>query len=359
MLATMRNRMGLSREDVAAALRIRAPYLQAMEESRFHDLPGAAYASGFVRGYAEYLGMDGGEMVRRFKMESGEKFNKDPLSNMPSVPSEERIPRGAVIFIALILAVVSYVGWQYSVSEDKSVVEMIESIPTRVMEFVADVVNSGDTEQKPETPSSSEQLPPSSSTSTSPSSSQLATSQEGGSPSSSEASTSLAMGSATTPSAPAATTSEPAAASTAHETTPAPAPEATTPAPSSFASTPEAAPAAATAAPVVVATPTPPVQPEVNFGKDNTGGRVVVRATNTRVWMRVSEGNQVVFERTLNPGESYLVPNRSGLKLRTGNAKGTELLVDGKVIGSLGPAGAVRRDIILDPDALLALNSAQ
>lgn len=85
----------------------------------------------------------------------------------------------------------------------------------------------------------------------------------------------------------------------------------------------------------------------------------MVRATNTRVWMRVSEGNQVVFERTLNPGESYLVPNRSGLKLRTGNAKGTELLVDGKVIGSLGPAGAVRRDIILDPDALLALNSAQ
>src|SRR6202012_2874631 len=46
-------------EDVSRQLRIRSVYLRAIEEGRFQELPGAAYAVGFVRAYADYLGLDG------------------------------------------------------------------------------------------------------------------------------------------------------------------------------------------------------------------------------------------------------------------------------------------------------------
>jgi len=46
------------------------------------------------------------------------------------------------------------------------------------------------------------------------------------------------------------------------------------------------------------------------------------------------------------------VPVRSNLLLTTGNAGGTELLVDGVSAPSLGGSGVVRRDLPLDPDLI-------
>jgi len=61
-----------------------------------------------------------------------------------------------------------------------------------------------------------------------------------------------------------------------------------------------------------------------------------------------------VLTRIFRPGDVYLVPNRPGLTLMTGNAGGLEVIVDGKPIAPLGPVGAVRRDVVLDPAKLLA-----
>ncbi|HAW33796.1 MAG TPA: hypothetical protein DCX19_04105, partial [Alphaproteobacteria bacterium] len=44
--------------DIAAYLCIRCQFLQALEENRYKELPGEAYANGFVRTYASYLGLD-------------------------------------------------------------------------------------------------------------------------------------------------------------------------------------------------------------------------------------------------------------------------------------------------------------
>jgi cytoskeleton protein RodZ len=46
------------------------------------------------------------------------------------------------------------------------------------------------------------------------------------------------------------------------------------------------------------------------------------------------------------------VPAKGQLLLTTGNAGGTELLVDGVLAPSLGGDGAVRRDLALDPDQI-------
>ena len=57
--------------------------------------------------------------------------------------------------------------------------------------------------------------------------------------------------------------------------------------------------------------------------------------------------------RVLRAGDSYQVPNQSGLTLLTGNAGGLEIEVDGTVLGALGPVGTVRRNVALEPAGLL------
>ena len=62
----------------------------------------------------------------------------------------------------------------------------------------------------------------------------------------------------------------------------------------------------------------------------------------------------MVFTSILRSGDAYRVPNRSDLSLYTGSAGALEITVDGKVVPSIGQHGAVRRDVVLDPDRLLA-----
>ena len=65
LMRSAREGLGDDLADVSRMLRIRLPHLQAIEDGRFEDLPGPAYAVGFVRTYAEHLGLDGDEIVLR------------------------------------------------------------------------------------------------------------------------------------------------------------------------------------------------------------------------------------------------------------------------------------------------------
>ena len=51
-------------------LHIRQQYLEALEAGRINELPGNAYALGFLRTYASALGLDPNETARRFKAEA-------------------------------------------------------------------------------------------------------------------------------------------------------------------------------------------------------------------------------------------------------------------------------------------------
>ena len=56
----------------------------------------------------------------------------------------------------------------------------------------------------------------------------------------------------------------------------------------------------------------------------------------------------------MQPGESWTVPRHAGLVLTTGNAGGTELLVDGRPAPPLGSPGMVVRDQPLDAGLIKA-----
>jgi cytoskeleton protein RodZ len=118
---------------------------------------------------------------------------------------------------------------------------------------------------------------------------------------------------------------------------------------------PGPAPAEASTEPAVDverATADPGYVPQV-YGQGNASARIVIVATGDS-WVQIRGPNdELLLTRILHEGDVYNVPNRQGLVLMTGNAGGLEIWVDAKQLGELGPTGAVRRDIALDPGLML------
>jgi cytoskeleton protein RodZ len=80
--------------------------------------------------------------------------------------------------------------------------------------------------------------------------------------------------------------------------------------------------------------------------------RIVLHAS-ADAWMLLKDrSGSVLLNRVLKTGESWAVPPRSDLLLTTGNAGGTEILVDGAATPSIGGSGMVRREMPLDPQAV-------
>ncbi|MDD9878530.1 MAG: helix-turn-helix transcriptional regulator, partial [Magnetovibrio sp.] len=153
LLRASRMRIGEDLRDVADMLRIRHPYLEAIEDGRFQDLPGQAYAVGFIRAYAEHLGLDSEEVVRRYKDEvSGDGPRAD--LRFPTPVAEAGVPGGAVVFIGLLIAVIAYGGWYLSTTKDNFFAELIDPLPERLAGLVAD--------KKPaaEAPAATSETPP-------------------------------------------------------------------------------------------------------------------------------------------------------------------------------------------------------
>jgi len=68
-LREARLRRGDDLASVSKVLKIRKDYLESLEEDRLESLPGRTYAIGFIRTYADYLGLDGEKCVERYKTE--------------------------------------------------------------------------------------------------------------------------------------------------------------------------------------------------------------------------------------------------------------------------------------------------
>jgi cytoskeleton protein RodZ len=65
-LREARLRQGLDLTEVEQATKIRGRYLRALEEEQFELLPGQTYVKGFLKAYADHLGLDGDLYVDEF-----------------------------------------------------------------------------------------------------------------------------------------------------------------------------------------------------------------------------------------------------------------------------------------------------
>ncbi len=68
-----RARMGLSLEEISEKIKIKSQFLSAIEKGEYDKLPSPAYAKGFVRNYAAFLGLPEAETVAFFKRDFDEK----------------------------------------------------------------------------------------------------------------------------------------------------------------------------------------------------------------------------------------------------------------------------------------------
>ncbi len=135
-LRDAREEHGQNLHAVAQVLRIRYDYLEAIETGTFERLPGTAYAHGFLRTYAEFLGLDGEEIVERFKQEMHGTESKPELV-FPEPVAEGRIPGGAIILISAVLFALAYGGWFYLSNQGKSVADLIPPLPERFQAILA------------------------------------------------------------------------------------------------------------------------------------------------------------------------------------------------------------------------------
>lgn len=67
ILREAREKQKLKLEDVHKKTRISMKYLLALEEDRASDFPGEAYFLGFLRTYAKFLGLNGEELVEKYR----------------------------------------------------------------------------------------------------------------------------------------------------------------------------------------------------------------------------------------------------------------------------------------------------
>jgi len=409
VLRDARLRLGVELRDVAATLRIRYPYLEAIEHGRYAELPGTAYATGFLRSYAEFLGLDQDDILRRYKDEVAGRVGKQELY-FPTPVSEGRVPGGGLLFATVLLGGLVYGGWYYLSATDRSVVDLVPALPDRFVSLLDNLPWN-----TPATPPA----PPADGVAAVPDTAPTAVPVLTPAPSApaAVAPTVIAQAPAPVPAAPAAGGASGTAAPPAAPTPPAAPPAVAAPAPTapvptapipprppaqllaqstaqSAAAQSAAAPAPQPAAPqpaapqqmvtapqaedeeadmstqeptllkpdsVVLqqatapqpaaATTDKPVTEGKVYGSQNAAARVQIRAVQDS-WVQVREPNgEKVLERVLKAGDVFRAPDKPGLRLRTGNAGGLVMIVDGVEGKPLGSIGQVLRDVPLDGSA--------
>lgn len=76
----------ISLKEVSKQIKVREPFLRAVEEDRRELLPSVTYVKGFLSAYAKYLGLDFNEVILRYEAES----EGEPVVQ-PEVRSQKRM----------------------------------------------------------------------------------------------------------------------------------------------------------------------------------------------------------------------------------------------------------------------------
>lgn len=381
LLRNAREQRGEEIAEVADILRIRRTYLESIEAGDFNSLPGNAYTLGFIRTYSEHLGLDGEEIVRRFKAQPQGIEAKSELT-FPTFVPQHGIPGMAVILIGLIIAGGGYGAWYFVSQGDRFNTEVVQPVPSSL----STPAQSSEANSPPPIPAPSVEITAVAET---PAPESTQPTDNAPVPEAVPAPSSPAITPAVVPmaepvvessneEAPKQPTESPEQTTvTVSEPVPTPEPKpgesmaAVLPAPPTAQipdetpPTPDQAglddvgPSRIPAAPeTTVETPTAvpvtdPPAPTANAVGNNDAARIIVNAkVDSWIQIRDDEADELVMTRLLRRGESYDVPARSGLTLLTGNAGGLEITVDGRSIPALGPVGAVRRHVALDAEKL-------
>lgn len=310
LLRRTRETRRIAISDAAATLRLKVSYVEAIEKGAYEQLPGPAYAVGFVRAYAEYLGLDGDEAARRFKREA-QGFDGRPDLSLPMPIAERSIPGGRMLMTALVLAVCGYGLWYYVGSGERRHPETVARVP-----------------------------PPLRTDHATPSEAKAAVGDRARQ--SVAQPTAVAKGVGTIAAPPTGSVAPPpkvAAAPASPKPAMAPVPPGGAVAPGSQGPSPPDL-SHATPSGHVYGDVAGPVRIEFRFTGD--------------CWIAVKGGGpEAEFGKLMHAGDVYRVPDRPGLVARVGDSETMELVFDGKIV-TLPKGNSLVRNINLDPKELTA-----
>lgn len=116
-LRSTRETKGISLQQAEDDIKIRKKYLQALEEEDYDVIPGRVYAKGFLRNYANYLGLDPDEIMMEYKLLNApvkENYRKvDIEASISKRRSNSRSDKRAYLLTVLVavLAIATLVGF--------------------------------------------------------------------------------------------------------------------------------------------------------------------------------------------------------------------------------------------------------
>jgi cytoskeletal protein RodZ len=145
MLKAARLKKGLEVSDIARQLCIRRVYLEAIESSDYAEIPDYPYGPGFVRSYADFLGLNGARLVQVFKDETDIKKKSAKDYYVPEPQVEVVAPNRKYLVISLISIAIVYCGWllyshNANTAKDTNPIDIVEEQPTiEVKDFPLDV----------------------------------------------------------------------------------------------------------------------------------------------------------------------------------------------------------------------------
>jgi cytoskeleton protein RodZ len=128
-LRDARVRQGVDFPELENRTKVRAKYLRALEDERFDQLPAQTYIKGFLRTYAEALGLDGSLYVDEYNSRYVAGDEETPLRARRAMPAarrrqhdrrQSRVVAIALISIAVVTALV--IGaWKFGEPDSQQV----------------------------------------------------------------------------------------------------------------------------------------------------------------------------------------------------------------------------------------------
>lgn len=332
-----REQLNLGIDQVAEQIRIRGIYLNAIEMGEFDKLPGQIYVTGFLRTYAQFLGLDATTIVKAYEGEGSVGPHSAPLI-FPTAAAQPHAPRGWMIALALALIGLVYGAWYQFSHKGQVRVETVAAVPERLEQAAPPLADPAAQAAQLRTEQARQNQQQA--LATTPSATHTADAVPATSVPSTGASSATALSS-----------------QSQVEVSPLASPNPIVSTPAAAGSTASAlrenAPIIANASPAsaeAASTATGQV-----FGNPDARSRVTIKAT-AESWVDIrSTNNEVVFpSRVMKSGDVYYIPDRADMRLWTGNLGALEFSVDGNVLPRLGNLGEARRNIQLDAAKLLA-----
>lgn len=149
-LQKKRRERKLSIKQVSDQIRLRPEVLKAMEANEFADMSEPVYTRGFLRTYANFLGLNGQELVRT--LERQEQLPGEREMNMPTPVDEGALPSRGIIIVSLGVILLIALVWQGVSWLTPETRDTLPDMPRAVPEDVVTPASAPEAAPAPETP---------------------------------------------------------------------------------------------------------------------------------------------------------------------------------------------------------------